>query len=68
MEYLEVEEIRKRWGGQPCDHPDFEEETIGRGDGGYPRKTGDYVCPQCGEVFTKAERDEIKAKRAQGNH
>lgn len=41
---LELEALKAAWGDKPCDHPDL---TPDRGPWG---KTGDYYCPQCGEI------------------
>lgn len=59
--------LREIWGNKPCDHPSFEKEIQGApisGLGYVERKTGDYICIQCGETFTKVEKDEIEANRA----
>ena len=41
-------------GNKPCSHPKFEKETH-LGWGYVEEKTGDYVCTQCGQDFTKNE-------------
>jgi hypothetical protein len=51
-----AERLRKNWGDKPCDHPKFEKEY-------FLGMHGDYVCCQCGRVFTKEERDEAETKR-----
>lgn len=56
MEYEEVKALREQWGGKPCDHPDFTDEVL------FGSKTGDFVCTQCGESFTKRERDQMNRK------
>lgn len=58
--------LRKEWGDKPSCHPCFEKETQGQvlSHGYAEEKTGDYICTQCGETFTKAEKDEIEANRA----
>lgn len=62
MNIKKAEELRKIWGDKPCNHPSFERET-------FPatwetewieKDTGDYVCTQCGESFTKEEMERIK--------
>ncbi|WP_461482756.1 hypothetical protein [Porticoccus sp.] len=58
MEYEEVKALRERWGGKPCDHPDFTDEYL------FGSKTGDFVCTQCGESFTKRQRDQMNRKGA----
>lgn len=52
MDYFKAEELRKLWGNKPCSHPKFEKETH-LGWGYVEEKTGDYVCTQCGQDFTK---------------
>jgi len=67
MDIKKGQRLREEWGDKPCDHPSFEKETQGApisGLGYVESKTGDYICTQCGEVFTKAEKDEIEAHRA----
>jgi|GEM_PF-355516 len=56
MEYEEVKALRESWGDKPCDHPDFADEIL------FGSKTGDYVCTQCGESFTKREKDALNRK------
>ena len=65
MDYKKAEELRKRWGNKPCSHPSFEKETMRRVDSGewYETKTGDYVCSQCGKVFTRKEKENVEKKR-----
>lgn len=65
MDYKKAEELRKRWGEKTCSHPSFEKETMGRVDSGgwYETKTGDYVCSQCGKVFTRKEKEDVEKKR-----
>ena len=65
MDYKKAEELRKRWGEITCSHPSFEKETMGRVDSGgwYETKTGDYVCSQCGKVFTRKEKEDVEKKR-----
>ena len=58
MEYEEVKALREQWGGKPCDHPDFTDEIL------FGSKTGDFVCTQCGESFTKRQRDQLNRKGA----
>ena len=62
MDYLKAEELRKQWGNKPCSHPKFEKETH-LGWGYVQEKTGDYVCTQCGQDFTKEEYDGNIAER-----
>lgn len=69
MDIKKGQELREKWGDKPCDHPSFEEETQGMVlAGGYVwRKTGDYICTQCGAEFTRTERDEVVANRVKDN-
>ncbi|MEZ5528720.1 MAG: hypothetical protein R3E57_02065 [Porticoccaceae bacterium] len=53
MEYEEVKALREAWGDKPCDHPDFTDEIL------FGSRTGDFICIQCGESFTKRERDSM---------
>ena len=62
MDYFKAEELRKLWGNKPCSHPKFEKETH-LGWAYVEEKTGDYVCTQCGQDFTKNEYDKIIAER-----
>ena len=58
--------LQEKWGDAPCDHPSFIKEWIGApisGLGYVEKKTGDYICSQCGQVFTKEEVEEIIRKR-----
>lgn len=58
MQLNEAQELRQRWGDKPCDHPNFDREYV------MGSSTGDYVCTQCGQSFTREERDEIERGRA----
>lgn len=44
MQMKEVRELRKRWAGKPCDHPNLDKEYDLGSD------TGDYVCTTCGRT------------------
>ncbi len=45
-----IKEIKDKWGNKDCSHPYFTKEyDLGA-------QTGDYVCMQCGEIFTKSKR------------
>lgn len=62
MDIKKGQKLREEWGNKPCNHPSFEKETQGApisGLGYVESKTGDYICTQCGEVFTKAERKKL---------
>lgn len=61
----EVEKLKKAWGDKPCTHPHFEREYHR---GNYltnyeDKKTDDWVCTQCGTVFTRAEKEAIETAR-----
>jgi hypothetical protein len=60
-------ELRKAWGGKPCNHPGFEREKsimgTPRSSDMWDYATGDYVCHVCGQVFTHDERMQIEANR-----
>lgn len=66
MDIKKAEALREAWGDKPCEHPAFELETIGtpvRGLGYIQSKTNDYVCVQCGQDFTKEEKERIEHNR-----
>jgi hypothetical protein len=49
--------LQQEWGGKPCTHPAFAKEyDLGK-------RTGNYVCTQCGTTFTFRERAEHLATR-----
>ncbi len=49
--------LQQEWGGKPCNHPTFAKEyDLGE-------RTGNFICTQCGQVFTFRERAELKAAR-----
>jgi hypothetical protein len=50
--------LRAKWGGRPCAHPDFYREVAGLG-----QKTGDYVCTECGALFSSEEKRAIEVAR-----
>lgn len=57
MQSKKAARLRRDWGDKPCDHLDFDKEyDLGA-------QTGDYVCVQCGECFTRHEKEAIEAKR-----
>jgi len=62
MDYLKADKQRKEWGDKPCSHPNLEVETH-LATGYVAVKTGDFVCPICGQDFTKDEVDKIMAER-----
>lgn len=66
MDIKKGQRLRDNWKNKPCEHPNFEQETQGApiiGLGYVESKTGDYICTQCGKVFTKAEKEEIEKNR-----
>jgi hypothetical protein len=57
MQKKRATELQKAWGDQPCDHPAFAKEyDLGE-------RTGNYICTQCGKVFTFREKAELLASR-----
>lgn len=56
IQYDKIEEIKGKWGNKPCSHPNLEKEYY------LSAQTGDYVCAQCGNVFTKEEMDKLVKK------
>ncbi|MEO6778255.1 MAG: hypothetical protein ABI194_02290 [Gemmatimonadaceae bacterium] len=49
--------LQKEWDGKPCKHPELAREyDLGK-------RTGNYVCVQCGAILTFRERAELMAKR-----
>lgn len=65
MNIKRAEALRKQWGDKPCSHPSFEVETYPatKETGWLENKTDDYVCTQCGESFTKEEKEKIERER-----
>ena len=59
MQAKRADALRRLWGNKPCDHPRVEREYYLSAD------TGDYVCTQCGESFTRAEKEQLGASRAE---
>ena len=61
MDMKKAEELRANWGNKPCSHPHLEKETYGflLSDGWHEIKTDDYVCSQCGAVFTRKEKEDL---------
>ena len=51
--------LQQAWGNKPCSHPAFAKEyDLGQ-------RTGNYVCTQCGKVFTFREKAEHLASHGQ---
>jgi DNA-directed RNA polymerase subunit RPC12/RpoP len=59
MQAKKAAELREEWGGKPCEHPALAKEYA------EGKRTGDYVCTQCGARVTFRERAEILASRRQ---
>lgn len=50
--------IKQEWGDRPCEHPALAKEyDLGK-------RTGNYVCTQCGTTFTFREKAEMFGVRA----
>lgn len=58
MQNRRAAELRESWGDKPCDHPSFEKEYY------LGAQSGDYVCVQCGECFTRSEKESIEVERS----
>jgi hypothetical protein len=56
VEMSEAGKLRRDHDGTPCEHYYLVRETC-RGS-----KTGDYVCTSCGESFSPAEMERMKAE------
>lgn len=57
MQSKRAAELRQVWNGKPCDHPAFAKRyDLGK-------RTGDYVCTQCGQIVTFRQRAELTANR-----
>lgn len=56
MQAKKAANLRRAWGEKPCEHPAFEKEYI------LGAQTGDYICTQCGECFSPADRAELAEK------
>lgn len=57
MQSKKAETLRAEWAGKPCDHPALAKEYA------EGKKTGDYVCTQCGARVSFRERTELLASR-----
>lgn len=52
--------LREAWGDKPCPHPELAKEyDLGK-------RTGGFVCTQCGGTLTFRERAELLAGREAG--
>ena len=57
MQKKKAVQVRQEWGGKQCPHPTIAREyDLGK-------RTGDYVCTQCGATLSFRERAEILAAR-----
>jgi hypothetical protein len=57
MQRKQAQKLHETWGTKPCDHPAFAKEyDLGK-------RTGNYVCTQCGAILTFRERAEALATR-----
>jgi hypothetical protein len=54
MDKKEGDELRKRWFGRECSHPEVEPERY------LGAHTGDYVCTRCGKTGTDSNLSEPK--------
>jgi hypothetical protein len=54
MQLEKAQKLRKMWGNNHCDHPDFDKEYFNSTD------TGDYVCVVCGRAFSKEMKEKIE--------
>jgi hypothetical protein len=57
MEYYAAQKLKDIWGKKPCDHPHVEKEYYA---GAF---LINYVCTQCGEEFTIAEKNDMDEAR-----
>jgi hydrogenase maturation factor HypF (carbamoyltransferase family) len=57
MEYLVAQKLRDSWGKKPCDHLHFEKEYY------VGAFLVNYVCTQCGQEFTIAQKLGIDEER-----
>jgi transcription initiation factor IIE alpha subunit len=57
MEYYVALKLKESWGEKPCDHPHLEKEYY---TGAY---LTNFVCSQCGQEFTIAQKMEIDRER-----
>lgn len=56
MEYFVAQKVKESWGEKPCSHPHIEKEYYS---GAF---LINYVCTQCGEEFTIAQKLEMDEK------
>ncbi len=60
MDEKNAADLRRAWGGKPCEHRDFAKERI------MGAQTGDTFCTQCGQSFSPADRAELEEKKRAG--
>jgi uncharacterized protein with PIN domain len=54
----EAAELREKWGGKPCEHPNLDKEyELGTA-------TGDYVCTTCGKAGWGRDWADIERKES----
>jgi len=57
MHRKQAKALEEAWGGKPCAHPSLSREyDLGK-------RTGNYVCTQCGATLTFREKLELAAGR-----
>jgi hypothetical protein len=59
MQMKRAKQLQEEWGDKSCPHPVFAKAY----DAGV--KTGEFICTQCGRVFTFRERSEIRQARGE---
>lgn len=57
MQATEIEELRRLWGNDPCEHPNYVVEIY------EGLRTGDRYCAVCGRMLTREDWEEIDALR-----
>jgi transcription initiation factor TFIIIB Brf1 subunit/transcription initiation factor TFIIB len=57
MQRKKAAALQAAWGDKPCSHPELAKEyDLGK-------RTGNYVCTQCGAVLSFREKAELTASR-----
>lgn len=59
MQYNEAKVLRESWGNKVCSHPHLEKKYYLGAD------TMDFVCTACGKEFTRDEKENLEANRAE---
>jgi hypothetical protein len=57
MEYYDAQKVKESWNRKPCDHPHLEKEYY------VGAFLINYVCIQCGQEFTIAQKFEMDEAR-----